>query len=222
MKIHWQFLKKPSVIVGAVILFFILLFLLNRGGSSASSGQTVNAGPSDAQVAAQSQYAMAQLGASVQGQAISADLSKSADANQTQLALATIAAAANGQSLAVQSVIAQQTVAAQVHGLDLQYQTALANNNFALNYAQQQFNYGIASSAINANLQAHMADLQASSFNLASELNHVNDVRLHGGQRLAVLQNIINTNGNVSTPSTTSVVINPTNMGNLTGAGQLA
>jgi hypothetical protein len=222
MKIHWQFLKKPSVIVGAIILFFILLFLLNRGGSSASGGQVVNTGPSDAQVGAQTQLAMATMSAGLQGQAIQADYAKSQDSNQTQLALATIAAAVQGQSLAVQSAIAQQTVAAQVHGLDLQYQTALANNNFALNYAAQQFNFGLANTAINANLQSHMADLQASSFNLAQELSHVTDVRLHGGQRLAVLQNIINTNGSVASPSSTSVIINPTNMGNLTGAGQLA
>lgn len=222
MKIHWQFLKKPSVMIGAIILFFILLFMLNRGGSSASSGQVVNAGPTDAQVAAQTQLAMATMGSQLQGQALQVDYNKSVDSNQTQLALATIAAAAQGQSLAVQEAIAAQTIAAQTHGLDLQYQTALANNNFALNYAQEQFNYGLASSAINANLQAHMADLQASSFNLAQELSHVTDVRLHGGQRLAVLQNIINTNGAIASPSSTSVIINPYNLSNQTGAGQLA
>jgi hypothetical protein len=222
MKIHWQFLKKPSVIIGAVILFFIILFMLNRGGSASNGTQVVNAGPSDAAVAAQTQLAIAQMSSGLQGQAIQADYAKSRDSNDTQLALATIAAAVQGQTLAVQGAIAQQTVAAQVHGLDLQYQTALAQNNFALNYAAEQFNYGLASSAINANLQAHMADLQASSFNLATELDHVKDVRLHGGQRLAVLQNIINTNGAIASPSNTSVIISPQLLADHTTAGTLA
>ena len=165
MKINWAYLKKPSVLIGAVILFFILLFLLNKGGSSSSSGQTVvTTGPSDAQVAAQTQMAMAQLSAGLQGQALAIDYEKAHDANATQLALAQLALTGQNQSLAVQQSIAQQTIAAQTHGLDLQYQTALANNNFALDYAQQQFTYGLASQTITANLQAEMSAQQFAAF----------------------------------------------------------
>jgi hypothetical protein len=162
MKINWAYLKKPSVIIGAVILFFVLLFMLNRGGAKAASQTVVNQGPTDAQVTAQTQLAIAQIGAGLQGQALQLDFAKSQDANATQLAEAQIAATLSGQSLQVQRDIATQTVAAQVHGLDLQYQTAVANNQFALNYAQQQYNYGIATTAINANLQAHIVDTSAS------------------------------------------------------------
>lgn len=170
MKVNWAYLKKPSVLIGAVVLFFILLFLLNRSGGSASSGQTVvNQGPSDAQVAAQTQLALATISAGLQGQAIQVDYAKSQNSNETQIALATMAAALQTQDTAAQRDIAAQTVAAQVHGLDLQYQTALANNNFALDYAQQQFNYGIATTAINANLQAGLSkdQLTAYGFNVA-------------------------------------------------------
>jgi hypothetical protein len=174
MKVNWAYLKKPSVIIGAVVLFFILLFLLNRNGGSASSGQTVvNTGPTDAQAAAQTQLALAQISAGLQGQAIQLDYAKSQDANDTQLALATIAAAAQNQSLAVQQEIANRTIDAQTHGLDLQYQTAVANNNFALDYAQQQFAYGIASQSITANTQMQMSADQLRALQMSTNASIV-------------------------------------------------
>jgi hypothetical protein len=224
MKIHWQILKKPSVIVGAVILFFIILFVLNRHSGSAAQSQVVNQGPDPATVAANAQLAMAQLSAGVQGQAIQADYAKSQDTNSTQIALATIAAAANAQQTAAQEAIAAQTVAAQVHGLDLQYQSNITNNQAQLDAMALQGNFGLASQALSSQLTSHLAELQANSFNLQSELSHVNDVRLHGGQRLAVLQNIINQNGAVASGSSqmTISVVPQVAIPNLTAAGQLA
>lgn len=170
MKINWKFMKKPSVIIGAIVLFFILLFLLNRGGSSSSSGQTVvNTGPSDAQVNAQTQLAMAQISAGLQGSAIQLDYAKSQNANETGLALAQIAAAVQGQQTAAQEAIAAQTVAAQVHGLDLQYQTGVQNNQFALNYANAQFGYGLASQAITANTQLEMSRDQLLAYKMQTD-----------------------------------------------------
>lgn len=168
MKVNWAYLKKPSVIIGAVILFFILLFLMNRSGSGASSQTVVSSGPTDAQVAQQTQLAMAQMSAGLQGQAIAIDYAKSQDANATGLAIAQIQATLSGQSLQVQQDIATQTVAAQVHGLDLQYATGLAQNSFALDYAQQQFSYGIASQAITANEQMKMSEDQLAAFKFST------------------------------------------------------
>lgn len=169
MKVKWSYLKKPSVIIGAVVLFFILLFMLNKGGSASKSTQVVNTGPSDAQVAAQTQMGMAQLSAGLQGQALQVDYAKAQDSNATQIALATMAAALQGQSLAVQRDIAAQTVAAQVHGLDLNYQTSLANNDFALKYAQEQYDYGITSQAINANTTLQLSAQQLQAFKLSTD-----------------------------------------------------
>jgi hypothetical protein len=227
MKINWQFLKKPSVIIGAIILFFILLFLLNKGSGASGGTQVVNAGPDPAQVAAQMQLAGMQISAGIQGQAIQADYAKSQDANQTQIALATIAAAANTQSLAVQQAIAAQTISAQTHGLDLQYQTALANNNFALDYAQQQFNYGLASSAINANLQAHMADNQLDAYKFGSALAVI--PTLKKGDRdnalISVTLGVPSSHGSVLAPVTNSPSAtqfsNIVNISGMTAAGQL-
>jgi len=170
MKVKWAYLKKPSVIIGAVILFFVLLFLLNRSGGSASSGTTtVTTGPSDAQVASQTQLALAQISAGLQGQAIQVDYAKARDANDTQVALATMAAALQGQSLVVQHDIASQTIDAQVHGLDLQYASAVAANTAQIQALQIQSNMVLASSAINANLQAQLSkdQLTAYGYNVA-------------------------------------------------------
>lgn len=169
MKINWRYLKKPSVIIGAIVLFFILLFLLNRSASASTSGTTtVSTGPSDAELAAQSQYAIAQLGASVQGQSIQAGLASQQDQDQTQIALATIAAAVSNAQTAAQQAIATQTVDAQVHGLDLQYQTAIANNNAQIKAMQVAAGSTIAQAAINANLQAALSANQLAAFKAQS------------------------------------------------------
>ena len=169
MKINWAYLKKPSVLIGAVVLFFVLLFLLNRSGGASASGQTVvNSGPTDAQITQETQMAMAQLSAGLQQQAIAVDYAKSQDTNATQLGLATIAAAANTQSLAVQQEIADRTVNAQVHGLDLQYQGLVDQNATALAAAQAQYNYGLASQAINANVTTTLSQQQLEAYAISS------------------------------------------------------
>jgi hypothetical protein len=163
MKINWAFLKKPSVIVGAVILFFIILFMLNKGTGSSSS-QVVNTGPTDAQVASQTQLALAQISAGLQGQAIQVDFAKSQDQNATALALATMQTTLGVDQLAAQQAIADRTIDAQVHGLDLQYQTSRDTNAFNLAFTGQQFQYGLASQTLMANQQLAMGQQQLQAF----------------------------------------------------------
>lgn len=220
MKIHWQVIKKPSFIIGAIVLFFVLLFFLNRSGASANGSAAVQ-GPSTDPAAAQ--LAMAQIQAGVAGQGISADIAKAQDQDQTAIALATIAAASSAQQTAAQQAIAAQTIAVQAHGLDLQYQSNIVNNQAQIDAMAINANSVLAQTVVNANLQSHLADLQSSSFNLQAELDHVKDVRLHGGQRLAVLQNIINQNGAVSSGSSqTSFSLPQISVPNLTPAGSLS
>jgi len=229
MKIHWQFLKKPSVIIGAIILFFILLFLMNRGGGSASTGtSTVTTGPSDAQVASSTQLALAQISAGLQGQAISVDYAKSQDANQTQLALATIAAAADTQGLAVQKAIADQTIAAQVHGLDLQYMTNSNNNATQLAALQSGYNFNLATTAINANLTEQLSQDQLKAFETQSLVSGIQYIKHDKDEALqAIIASVtgagtnyhgINIPPSSGNAGTTSTIVNiPTNM--LTVAG---
>lgn len=181
MKVNWAYLKKPSVIIGAVVLFFILLFMLNRSGGGASSGSTqvVNAGPTDAQVQAQTSLALAQIQAGLQGQAIQVDYAKSQDTNATQIALAQVAAAMNTQSLSVQQEIADRTVDAQTHGLDLQYQGLVNQNATALAAAQAQYSYGLESQAITANTQLQLGQQQLDAFKLSTDAQLVTSLAGH-------------------------------------------
>lgn len=205
MKINWAYLKKPSVIIGAVVLFFVLLFLLNRSGSGSASGQTVvTTGPSDAQVAAQTQMAMAQLSAGLQGQAIAVDYAKAQDANATSLALAQVAAAANTQSLTVQQEIADRTVDAQVHGLDLTYQGLVNQNATALAAAQAQYDYGLQSQALNANLTTTLSAQQLDAYKFATEASII--PTLKSGKRDNAFALFATVNANPSAATTTTAV----------------
>jgi hypothetical protein len=141
-------------------------------------GQTVvNSGPSDAQVAASTQLAMAQMSAGLQGQAIQLDYAKSQNSNDTQLALATIGAALQQQQTAAETAIAAQTVAAQVHGLDLQYQTAVASNAAQIQAMKDQYNYGLASLAVNANLQEVLSANQLKAFGYSSAVSAIGSAK---------------------------------------------
>ena len=165
MKINWSYLKKPSVIIGGIVLFFVLLFLLNRSSStSAAVTQTGATGPSDAQVAAQTQLALAQLSAGIQTAAISEDYAKSQDTNASNLALAQVAAALQTQQIAASQETSDRSIDANVHGMDLQYQGLVNQNATALAAAQAQYAYGLASQAINANTTIQLSQQQLEAY----------------------------------------------------------
>jgi hypothetical protein len=120
-------------------------------------------GPSDAQVAAANNLAIAQLSAGVQSQALQIDYAKSMNDNDTALAVTQIQAALSGQQIVAQRDIAAATISANVHGMDLQYQGLVNQNATALAAAQAQYNYGITAQAVNANLQQNLATIQANT-----------------------------------------------------------
>lgn len=211
MKIHWQYLKKPSVLIGIVVLFFVLLFLLNRsGGASAANTQTVSTGPSPAEIQAQSQMALAQLSAGLQQEAIQVDYAKSQDANATELGLAQIAAASQTQSLTVQQEIADRTVDAQTHGLDLQYQSLVNQNRTALAAAQDQYNYGLASQAITANTQLQMGAQQLQAMKMSTDANLV--VALAGKNKYSSIALPAYFSAQNNGPSMSSLTVAPTSL----------
>jgi hypothetical protein len=220
MKIKWAILKSPKFIIGAIVLFFVVLFLMNRSGSSSTTSSTTVSGTDPNVLAAQTQLAIAQLGANVQTAGINAQEAASADTNQTQIALATIAAAVSNSQTAAQEAIAQQTVAAQVHGLDLQYQTAVANNNAQIAAMQTQANYGIAMSAISANLQAQLSADQLKAFTTSTLANQIPTVSHKRGEQYAALSQLIQQNS--GNPANTNVTINIPNLATYTPAGQLS
>lgn len=174
MKINWAIVKKPSVLIGIVVLFFVLLFMLNRGGSASAAGSSTvtNTGPTDAQVAAQTQLALAQINAGLSNAAIQEHYAETQDNNRTGLAVAQIQAVLAQSQTQAQRDIANETIAAQVHGMDLQFQGLVNQNATALEQAKAQYAYGLASQAINANttVQLSAQQLEAYKFNSIASL----------------------------------------------------
>lgn len=199
MKLKLAILKKPVYLIGGIVLFFLVLWLLNRSGSSSSSGTMVATTPqADPNViAAGAAIQQAQIAAGVQVAGINASLAQNQTDADTALKLAAIQATTANSTLEAQTTIATDTLSLQGHTID-------SNNQLAFNTAKLAYDNANYSTAVNAALTAHLSDNQTAAFNLQSELSHVTDVRLHGGQRLAVLQNIINTNGAASSIGSSS------------------
>lgn len=187
MKMHWAILKQPKFLIGAVVLFFVVLFLVNRsGGSSTKSTSTTVQGADPNTLAANTQLALAGIAASVENNRTSAAIAAGQDQNQTAIALATIQANENATTTAASAAIAAL-------GINVQRDIAINNNELTFNTTKMAYDNANYSIAVNADLQGHLADNQLQAFDLQTLASHITDVRLHGGQRLAVLQNLINT-----------------------------
>lgn len=172
-------MKKPAFIGGAVVLFLFVLFMLNRGASSGSGGtQYVDAGPSPAQLQAQTALALAQIDAGkVAGQTaaqvaiareqLATDLAKGSLQADLSKYLADKQAATDTLNLTVNANIAAANTAAQVATTkylgDLTAQTTKfqldqaeriqANNNaFQLDFAEQAYASQTQQALIAANL----------------------------------------------------------------------
>lgn len=209
MKMNWKVLKKPGFIIGAIVLFFIVLFFVNRSGGGSSASTTTNAtGPSEALQAAAlqagTQTQLAQIAAGVQMAAIQADYAKSQDANTTGLAVAQLQAQVSTNQLAAEKAISEQTIAAQVHGMDLQYQTQVANNGFALDYAKQAYDYSLATTAMNVNLQENLAQQQTKAYEFSGFQSLIAQFG-NPARREALIPQLMQFAGNGNTTSSVTV-----------------
>jgi len=178
MKINWKYLKNPKIIIGAVILFLVVLWMLNRGAGASPSGSNVvtNSGPTDAQVAAQTQLAMAGIAASVANNQTVAGLQAIQEQGDIAIALKTIDANTASQVTAAQQYIAAMGIAAQSHAADLSYAMGVSNNELAFNTAKMAYDSANYSTAVNAGLTAQLSHDQLVAYqtgtlaNLASTL----------------------------------------------------
>lgn len=148
MKLKFGLLKKPVYIIGAIVLFFIVLIVVNRRASSTSTTVAANSGPSDAAIAAGANLQMAQIGAGVQIAGINADLAKTQGGNDIALAIAQLQAGNSNNQITAEEQIAAANLAMQTHGLDLNYAQSVQNNQFALDYAREAYNYSLAGQAM--------------------------------------------------------------------------
>lgn len=155
MKLKFGMFKKNWVywLVGGIFLFVVFYLLFSSGGSSNSSGGTTtfSTGPSDAQIAAQTQLASVQY--------------------QTQAALNSQQTQANAQvavaQLAANTQVNQDTLSAQVASLtaNLNAQVATAGLSTQEHLASIQAQYGLDTAVVAGQTQLGLGSIQASMFN---------------------------------------------------------
>lgn len=141
--------RKPMLFVGIVLVFGILFwFMLNRG--SAQTSTVITNGKSDAQIAAETQLAMAGMSAQIQNNQVAAQLAAIGQQGDIAIALAKLDQVNKTNELQVQREIAAAGIAAQLHAMDIAYQQSVNNNAFQLDYATLAFDASIASQRISA------------------------------------------------------------------------
>jgi hypothetical protein len=144
MKFNVEYVKKNPVMFGAIfIVFGVFIWLyLNRGASS-SANTVVQTGPTDAQLAAQTQLGIAQIGANAQTAQANAQIAALAQQGQNDIGLAQIS-----RDVALAQITAdatsthegtQATLSATMASILAQQQMNADNNSFQLDYAKATY-----------------------------------------------------------------------------------
>lgn len=193
----WEKVKSnKAVLYGGVIIVLIGAFMIlrNIGGGSSAGTQVVTSGPTDAQVAAQTQLALAQM--QLQASTNSDNASYSLEALKVQAELQEATLSANLQQYAIDKDAANQqlqinaanaadernanlTASVTKWTLETQANMQASNQAFQLDYAANanqsvqalaQIQAGVVNNQIQANTQTTIASLQAQAAQLASYL----------------------------------------------------
>lgn len=150
--------KSKPVLIGGGVAFFAVVLIAAGGSKKSSSANYMTTGPSPAELASQTNLALAQISAGVEQSKINAGLSAVQIQSQGELATSTLAAdleryktdagaAAQARSDQLNANIASAQISATVHGLDATaavqkytldqaYAMQVSNNNFQLDQAQ--------------------------------------------------------------------------------------
>lgn len=158
MKLNFSFLKKGKTIywiVGAVVLFVVFYLIASRGSSSENVGgiTTITAGPSDAQVAAATQLAMANIQASIASNQTAAELAALKEQSARDVALGALQ-----QTIDLANTEAGKTV-------------ALANFNAQKEIAALQGEYDVATARVASETEIKSNQIQADMFASQLEAN---------------------------------------------------
>lgn len=174
MKFNLAIFKKGKPIywiLGGIALFVLFYWIVSRGSSGASSSggtSVIQTGPSDAQVAAQSQLALAQM--QTQAGVTTAQNQNNADIAiatlQAQVALANTQASADVAKYTAGLDASTQAgyIAAQQHMMEMQVAGATAQT-------QIQAQYGVETATIAAQSVLDQANVQAAMFGKQLDTN---------------------------------------------------
>lgn len=177
-KFSVTYVKQHPVMFGAIFLVFGLLLwmLFNKSAANDaanSSGTTVvQAGPSDAQIAAGVQLQEAQLAANTQIGLAQISLAANSANNDSQERLAALALQGHVTDVQAQYNLGEQQITASVQSLAMQLQNNLqttdSNNSFMLNYAKNAADAATAQLMVGADLQKSLSADQLEAFKFSS------------------------------------------------------
>lgn len=165
MKMNFAVFKKGKPIywvIGGIVVFALFYLMFNKGAGSSSGITTVNAGPSDAAVAASTQLALAQTNANA-GVAV-ATLQYNGQLAQTQ-------AAAD-----VAKYTANLDAATSAATLDTQKAIAAINAEYSLDTAKVAAETNIAQWTLNANVLTTQLQTNAQMFSDSMKASVVNNL----------------------------------------------
>ena len=208
--------KNKTLLYGGGIMVLVIFFLVLRSGAGGSSASVApaTAGPSDAQIQASTQLALAQLSGAQQANATNAQLTAAQLQLQEQLAEKTIEADVSKYAIAQDSANQTQQIQAnnsqQKYLADLQASVAKwtldasvaqtqSNNSFQLDYAKASsasaealatIQAGVINNQILASRDTTIATLEATAAQTASYINGQVAVALSSDQKDISVANI--------------------------------
>lgn len=179
MKFSVEYVKKNPVLFGGILLVFGVLFYLylNRGAAGSSSTTVVSSGPTDAQLAAQTQLGIAQIGANAQTAGYNAQIGLAAQQGANDFALAQLARDVDLAQIAADATTSAQSINAQLVALHEQItgqvQMNANNNSFQLDYAKTTYSAAQAQTDANIALQEKLSGDQLKAYQTGILFNSI-------------------------------------------------
>lgn len=179
MKFNFQYVKRNWIMFAVIVVVFgvIFWFIVNRGSGGGSAGGTsyVSTGPSEMELAAQTQLAGMQIQAAAQVQQGQLQLAAIQAQSQGELALANlqgqVALAALASQERTDSTAMEMSLAALEKQLDAQLSITEANNNFQIGYASLAYDAATEQAQLNAQLTRDLSAQQLAAYQQSALLS---------------------------------------------------
>lgn len=178
-KFSFAYVKKHPVMFGGIVVVFGLLFwlLLNRG----SSGSSGTAGPTDAEVAANAQLKLAQIGSSTQMGLAQLQLAAASQSIAGQKEIAAMEIQYRLAELATTSQLGMKQLEASLAALAIQTNASISmnnsNNQFAYNYAKLAHDTALMTTSINAALHRDLAAMQLEGYKFGLVVGQIGNLK---------------------------------------------
>ena len=175
-----EYIKRNKIMIGAIVIVALLiLFVATRASEPAT--QVVNTGPSEAELAAKTQIALASIAAGVETSQAQAQVAAIQTQGQAELALANIGAQVSMADIQANERLTYKAQDAQLQALAAQLAADSAivqsNNQFQIDYARVASDNALEQVKINAALQANLAQQQSDVFKYTAAISTIPDLK---------------------------------------------